>query len=475
MIVSEAIATARGGKTSHAAVVARNKGIPCVVGTGVNINEENKRITYQTNKDETVTINEGDYISVDGSTGRILNYKATLTEPSPDDPDLQDFLQLLYPIAKMRVYANANDSDEAARALQFGAEGIGLARTEYMFLENKLEGENRALTIQSWVLAEKAVKLEALTRLEAMQRRDFLAMYKVMQARPIIIRLLDYPLHELLSDAKDHLIELSEATKLAQEHLKQRIDSYHETNPMLGHRSVRLGITHPEIYRMQVRAILSAAKEFNNSTDKKYVTPHIEIPLVCLVNEVKTMEQLVREEAEKLGFSRGGDSSKGDNRYRLGIMYELSGASFEADNLAQISDFGSFGTNDLTQTTMGWSREDGSATFMPRYVREKIVAEDPFITIDKDGPVAKAMTHAVLLARGAKPDYEFGICGEHAADPASLEVCYGIGLTNVSPAPNQVPIAWLKSAQLSLTKEYGSTLKEYAVKVSSSFSKFTEK
>jgi len=476
MIVAEAIATARGGKTSHAAVVARNKGIPCAVGTGVDIDEENKRITYQNNKDETVTINEGDYISVDGSTGRILNYKATLTEPSPDDPDLQDFLQLLYPIAKMRVYANANDSDEAARALQFGAEGIGLARTEYMFLEDRLEGENRALTIQSWVLdEEEAVKLEALARLEAMQRRDFLAMYRVMQARPIIIRLLDYPLHELLSDAKDHLPELSEATKLDQEHLKQRIDSYHETNPMLGHRSVRLGITHPEIYLMQVRAILSAAKEFNNSTDKKYVTPHIEIPLVCLVNEVKNMERLVREEAEKLGFSRGGDSSKGDNRYRLGIMYELSGASFEADNLAQVSDFGSFGTNDLTQTTMGWSREDGSATFMPRYVRERIVAEDPFITIDKDGPVAKAMTHAVLLARGAKPDYEFGICGEHAADPASLKVCYGVGLTNVSPAPNQVPIAWLTSAQLSLTEEYGSMLKEYVLKASASFSKFTEK
>ncbi|MFC2047976.1 pyruvate, phosphate dikinase [Chloroflexota bacterium] len=471
MVVSEAIATARGGKTSHAAVVARNKGIPCVVGTGVDIDEENKRITYQNNKGETVTINEGDYISVDGNTGKILNYKATLTEPNPDDLDLQNFLQLLYPIAKMRVYANANDSDEAARALQFGAEGIGLARTEYMFLEDRLEGENRQLAIQSWVLAEEdVVKLKALERLEQMQKGDFLQMYNVMQDKPIIIRLLDYPLHELLSDAKAHLDELSEVTRLDQEHLKQRIDGYHETNPMLGHRSVRLGITHPEIYRVQVRAILSAAKEFNNSTDKKCITPHIEIPLVCLVNEVKNMEQLLRGEAEKLGFSRGGYSSKGDNRYCLGIMYELSGASLEADNLAQVSDFGSFGTNDLTQTTMGWSREDGSATFMPRYVAEKIVGKDPFITIDKDGPVAKAMAHAVLLARAAKPDYEFGICGEHAADPASLEVCYGVALTNVSPAPNQVPIAWLKSAQLSLTEEYGSMLKEYAVKASTSFS-----
>jgi pyruvate,orthophosphate dikinase len=273
-----------------------------------------------------------------------------------------------------------------------------------------------------------------------------------------------------LAGAKDHLDELSEATSLEQEPLKQRIDGYHENNPMLGHRSVRLGITHPEIYRMQVRAILSAAKEFNNSTDTKYVTPHIEIPLVSLVNEVKNMERLVRKEAEKPGFSRGGYSSNGDNRYRLGIMYELSGASFEADNLARVSDFGSFGTNDLTQTTMGWSREDGSATFMPRYISEEIIGEDPFITIDKEGPVAKAMAHAVLFARAAKPDYEFGICGEHAADPASLEICYGIGLTNVSPAPNQVPIAWLRSAQLSLTEEYGSILKEYAVKASASFS-----
>ena len=478
MIASQAIATARGGKTSHAAVVARNKGIPCVVGTGVDIDEEKKRITYQNNKDEAVIIIEGDYISVDGSTGRILNYKATLTEPSPDDPDLQDFLQLLYPIARMRVYANANDAGEAARALQFGAEGIGLARTEYMFLEDRIEGENRELTIQSWILAEEeVVRLKALERLEQMQKRDFFEMYGVMQDKPIIMRLLDYPLHELLSGAKTHLDELSEATGLEQKHLRQRIDSYHETNPMLGHRSVRLGITHPEIYRMQVRAILSAAKEFNNSTclssppsnstslsswrkrgsrgpgDKNYVTPHIEIPLVCLVNEVKNMEQLVRTEAENLGFSRGGYSFKGDNRYRLGIMYELAGASFEAYNLARVSDFGSFGTNDLTQTTMGWSREDGSATFMPGYIRHGIVKEDPFITIDKDGPVAKAMAHAVSLARAAKPGYDFGICGEHAADPASLEVCYDIGLTNVSPAPNQVPIAWLKSAQLSLTKE----------------------
>ncbi len=476
MIASEALTTARGGKTSHAAVVARNKGLPCVVGTGVDIDEENKRITYQNNKGKTVTINEGDYISVDGSTGKILDYKATLTEPSPDDPDLQDFLQLLYPIAKMRVYANANDSGEAARALQFGAEGIGLARTEYMFLEDRLEGENRQLAIQAWILAEDdIVKLKALERLEQMQKRDFLEMFSVMQDKPIIIRLLDYPLHELLSDAKAHLDELSEATMLDQGYLKQRIDGYHETNPMLGHRSVRLGITHPEIYRAQVRAILRAAKELNNATAKKYVTPHIEIPLVCLVNEIKNMEQLVRAEAKKLGFSRGVYSSKSDNRYRLGIMYELAGASLEADNLAQASDFGSFGTNDLTQTTMGWSREDGSATFMPRYVSQGIVDEDPFITIDKDGPVAKAMAHAVLLARTAKPDYEFGICGEHAADPASLEVCYGVGLTNVSPAPNQVPLAWLRSAQLSLTKEHGNMLNEYAVKTLTSFNKFTEK
>jgi pyruvate,orthophosphate dikinase len=345
-----------------------------------------------------------------------------------------------------------------------------------MFLEDRLEGENRQLAIQAWILAEEdIVKFKALERLEQMQKRDFLEMFSVMQDKPIIIRLLDYPLHELLSDAKIHLDELSEATRLDQEYLKQRIDGYHEINPMLGHRSVRLGITHPEIYRAQVRAILGAAKELNNSTAKKYVTPHIEIPLVCLVNEVKNMEQLVRVEAEKLGFSRGGYSSKSDNRYRLGIMYELAGASLEADNLAQVSDFGSFGTNDLTQTTMGWSREDGSATFMPRYVSEGIIEEDPFITIDKDGPVAKAMAHAVLLARTAKPDYEFGICGEHAADPASLEVCYGVGLTNVSPAPNQVPMAWLRSAQLSLTKEHGSMLNEYAVKTLTSFSKFTEK
>jgi pyruvate,orthophosphate dikinase len=186
------------------------------------------------------------------------------------------------------------------------------------------------------------------------------------------------------------------------------------------------------------------------------------------------MEQLVRKEAKKVGFSRGGYSTKGNNRYHLGIMYELAGASFEADKLTLVSDFASFGTNDLTQTTMGWSREDGSATFLPVYVSHKIIEEDPFVTIAKDGPVAKAMAHAVLLARGAKTDYEFGICGEHAADPASLEICYSVGLSNVSPAPNQVPIAWLTSAQLSLTREHGSMLNEYSVKISTGFNKLSK-
>ncbi len=378
----------------------------------------------------------------------------------------------------MRVYANANDAEEAKRALEFGAEGIGLARTEYMFLDDREPGENRALTIQTWVLCEdsSAVEQEALARLEKMQKRDFLDFYRVMRDKPVIIRLLDYPLHELLSDAKDdgRLAELCETTKLDKEYLLHKIDSFHENNPMLGHRSVRLGITHPQVFRTQVRAILSAASEINNADSGFYVTPYIEIPLVFLASEVRKMEELVSEEAAVFGFTRGDSSSKGDNRYRLGIMYELSGATFEADNLAQFSDFGSFGTNDLTQTIMGWSREDGSTTFMPRYLREKIIKEDPFIVIDKDGPVAKAMALAVLLGKSVKPDYEFGICGEHAADPASLEVCYGVGLANVSPGPNQVPIAWLRLAQLSLTQEHGGMLKEFAKKCQDCFSKVVE-
>ncbi|MFH0846902.1 MAG: pyruvate, phosphate dikinase [Chloroflexota bacterium] len=476
MVASQAVATARGGKTSHAAVVARNKGIPCAAGTGIAIDEEKGQITYRNRRGEEVVIKEGDFVSVDGSRGKVLHYQAKLTSPDANDPDLQNFLKLLYEVVesemesydtKMHVYANANDDDEAKRALQFGAEGIGLARTERMFLEDKLPGENRALTIQSWVLAkDPIVKEKALKKLEEMQTRDFLAFYQVMQDKPVIIRLLDYPLHELLSNAKnkERLGELTQTTGLDTKQLIEAIDSYQERNPMLGQRSIRLAITHPEIFRMQARAIFNATKEVNSraEADGRFVTPYIELSQVFLAREIMKIGGLVAEEAENCGFNRGGNSEAGDNRYRLGIMFELAGASFEADNLAQFSDFGSFGTNDLTQTVMGWSREDGSTTFLPRYLEAEIIKEDPFITIDRSGPVAKAMALAVLQARSVKPDYEFGICGEHAADPDSLEVCYGLGLNNVSPGPNQVPIAWLKLAQLLLTQEFGGFLKEYA-------------
>lgn len=461
---SQATLTARGGNTSHAATVARGKGIPCVVGTGLDINQKNKTIAYTNNNGEVVTVNEGDYLTVDGSAGKVFHCEAPLAQPNPNDRDLQNFLPWLRQAAKMRVYANANDAGEAARALQFGAEGIGLARTEYMFLEDKVEGENRALAIQSWVLAGEGsqVKSGALQKLEGMQRSDFLEMYGVMADKPVIVRLLDYPFHELLSGANDHLDALSQLTQIDKGMLEQRISSFHENNPMLGHRSVRLGITHPELCRMQARAILSAAKEYNDGSGGGYVTPHIEIPLVSMQTEVEYVANMVKEEAGKLGFSRGGFSSEGDNRYLLGVMFELAGASFMAAELAQVSDFGSFGTNDLTQTTMGWSREDGNETFMPVYVEKGIVKADPFVTIDKEGSVARAMAHAVLLARSVKPDFEIGICGAHAADPESLKVCFGMRLNNVSPSPNQVPIAWLISAQQSMAKKPGGMLEEYA-------------
>ncbi len=484
MVVSEAIATSRGGKTSHAAVVARNKGIPCAVGTGINIDEEKKRILYRNHYGKEVLVHEGEWISVDGSTGKVLHYRAPLIEPSANDPDLRDFLQLLHPVARVRVYANANDAEEARRALQFGAEGIGLARTEYMFLEDKISGEERALTIQSWILADdEAIKSSALQKLQEMQRSDFSQIYEAMEDKPVIIRLLDYPLHELLGNLKDdrpNLQRLSEKVGLGEEELKREIESCREVNPMLGHRSIRLGITHPELYRMQARAIFQAAGDINGQSDNmqsdnalndkapeennpgnikhresnqeghKYITPYIELPLVCAAKEVEYAAQLIEEEAGNQGFKRGGSSRQGDYRYRLGIMYETAAACFEAASLAKITDFGSFGTNDLTQTVLGWSREDGSTTFMPAYLEKEITKGDPFITLDKDGPVAKAMAYAIKEARKVNPEYEFGICGEHAADPASLKVCHAFGLNNVSPAPNQVPVAWLVLAQQSL-------------------------
>jgi pyruvate,orthophosphate dikinase len=302
-----------------------------------------------------------------------------------------------------------------------------------------------------------------LNRLENMQKQDFTAIYQVMEDRPVIIRLLDYPLHELLSDAKDHLEALHYATGIETQRLIELIDSYHENNPMLGQRSIRLAITHPQVFRMQARAIFAAAEEYNDkSTKGKYITPHVELSQIFSAREIDKIGRIVIEEANDMGFKRGGKSSERDNRYHFGIMFELAGACFEASSLAAASDFGSFGTNDLSQSVMGWSREDGSTTFMPKYIESGIIRADPFITIDKDGPVAKAMAMAVLQARSVKPDYEFGICGEHAADPDSLEICYGVKLTNVSPGPNQVPIAWLRSAQLSLTQEYGWMLTRFA-------------
>lgn len=515
VFVSRAYVTSRGGKTSHAAVVARNKGIPSAVGTGIDIDEEKKHLIYENSRGEEIVISEGDFVSVDGSTGKVLDYNAPLIEPRTDDPDLQRFLKLIIPHAKMRVLANANDAAEARRALEFGAEGIGLARTERMFLSDTERGENRARTIQTWVLAEgekpvleklverqkhdilatrdlnKRDELEmkqeydiqalrelneraklTLDKLEKMQKHDFLAIYQVMGNRPVIIRLLDYPLHELLSDAKDHLEGLRGTTGIDTQRLIELIDSYHENNPMLGQRSVRLAITHPDVFRMQARAIFGAAAEYNRKfRNGEYVTPYVELSQIFSAKEIEKIGQVVIEEARDLGFKRGGNSSRGDNRYRFGIMFELAGASFEAASLAKASDFGSFGTNDLSQSVMGWSREDGSTTFMPKYIEKGIIRNDPFITIDKDGPVAKAMCLAVLQARSVKPDYEFGICGEHAADPDSLEICYGIKLTNVSPGPNQVPIAWLRSAQLSLTQEYGGMLERFALSCVRNFSK----
>ena len=454
MIVAQAIATSRGGETSHAALVAGNKGIPCVVGTGIEIDEENKRIIYSTDDGQKKVINEGDWLSVDGSTGKVLSHKAELSEPRIDDPDLQNFLTLLKENTKVRVYANANDAQEAKRALLFGAEGIGLARTEYMFLEDKMENEHRALTIQSWVVAEDdAVKEQALHKLEEMQKRDFLEMYKVMQDKPIVIRLLDYPLHELLGDAEENMDTLTGISRLSTGELKNKVQSYKEVNPMLGHRSVRLGITNPSLFRMQIRAILSAARKYNEDCqgiDDKYVTPHIEIPLVSLPEEVKFVAKLAEKEAARLNFQRGGSSSASDNRYLLGIMYETSAACLQSEQLARVSDFGSFGTNDLTQTTKGISREDGADSFLPEYIRQGILKKDPFGTINAEGAVAKAMHIGVSSARGVRSDYEFGICGRHAGDPDSLKVCYKLGLDNVSPGPNQVPIAWLILAQESL-------------------------
>lgn len=450
IVASQGILTSRGGMTSHAAVVARGMGKPCVCGCEfIKIDYDRKTFTIND-----LTIKQGEIISIDGATGSVY-----LGEVALKDPELSsEYLTILAwadEIKKLVIRANADTPEDAEKARSFGAEGIGLTRTEHMFM-----GQDRLPHVQQMILAETAEeRQEALTSLLPMQEGDFYGILKAMAGFPVCIRLLDPPLHEFLPSLEALLIETTELKAtgrdpelLAQkEALLSKVRGLHEFNPMLGHRGCRLGITFPEIYDMQVRAIFNATARLIQ--EKVNVLPEVEIPLTIDIEEMKFFKRRIDAIAQEVM-----NIYEVKFHYTTGTMIELPRAALLASELAEMSDFFSFGTNDLTQTTLGFSRDDAESKFLGHYLEAKILKEDPFIVLDRKG-VGKLMQQAVAGGRETKPDLLIGICGEHGGEPSSVEFCHQIGLDFVSCSPYRVPIARLAAAQAAASQnnQVGST------------------
>jgi len=435
MDAARGILTARGGMTSHAAVVARGMGKCCVAGCGaININEIQRYFTVND-----LIVKEGEYITLNGTTGEVMLGEAPLVTPALTR-DFGTFMKWVDEFRKLGVRTNADTPHDSEVARSFGAEGIGLCRTEHMFF-----APERISAVREMILADDVEGREkALAKLLPMQKSDFIGIFKAMKGLPVTIRLLDPPLHEFLPHTDEELKALAVTMEVPFEKLKARNRVLHEFNPMLGHRGCRLGITYPEIYEMQVQAIMEAACEL--SKQKIKVIPEIMIPLVGHVNELKMMRELtvkVVEEVQK--------NYKTKVNYTVGTMIELPRAAITADEIAAQADFYSFGTNDLTQTTFGLSRDD-AGRFLPYYVEKGILDYDPFITLDQSG-TGLLMKIAVEKGRKIKKNLKMGICGEHGGDPKSVEFCHKIGLDYVSCSPYRVPIARLAAAQAALKKK----------------------
>jgi len=454
MQVAQGILTARGGMTSHAALVARQMGKVCVAGADALVIDYKQRSMAVAGK----RLNEGDWISLDGSTGEVLQGKLE-THPSEVIQALfgegakkerarastvfttyRQLMKWADSVRRLRVRTNADQPDQCARATAFGAEGVGLCRTEHMFF-----GEEKIEAMREMILApDKESRKQALAKLLPLQRADFEGIFEVMQQRPVTIRTLDPPLHEFLPAEPELLAEVAQKMGLERSALDARIEALKEVNPMLGHRGCRLGIVYPEITRMQVRAILEAA--CNVARRGTTPRPEIMIPLVSTARELELQERIVREVAEKV-FAR----EKIRVPYLVGTMIELPRAALTADEIACHAEFFSFGTNDLTQTAFGISRDD-SARFIPEYVQRGIFLNDPFARLDERG-VGDLMTIATERGRASRPDLKIGICGEHGGDPASVAFCDRLGLEYVSCSPYRVPIARLAAAQAALRPE----------------------
>lgn len=435
MHAAKGILTARGGMTSHAAVVARGMGRPCVSGAG-SLSIDNKERVLRIGSRE---LREGDVITIDGTSGEVM-----LGEVPTVQPELVgDFGVLMGwadKVRRLKVRTNAETPDDCRVARDFGAEGIGLCRTEHMFFE-----ASRITAVRQMILAEdEAGRRVALEKLLPEQRGDFHSIFEVMAGLPVTIRLLDPPLHEFLPHSENEFAEVAEAAGVGIEVLKRRANELHEFNPMLGHRGCRLGVTYPEIYEMQARAIFEAACDVATKSGAAPI-PEVMIPLVATRRELELMKKVVDTAAEMVFAEKGRRIE-----YLVGTMIELPRAALMADEIAQVGEFFSFGTNDLTQTTLGVSRDD-AGRFLTQYVDKGIFARDPFVSLDIEG-VGQLIEIAVAKGRKTRPDIKLGICGEHGGDPASIAFCETAGLDYVSASPYRVPIARLAAAQAALKK-----------------------
>ena len=435
MHAAEGILTTRGGMTSHAAVVARGMGKPCVSGAGA------CRVDY---RNETLiamgrTFNKGDVVTIDGGTGQVLNGAVAMLQPELSG-EFAAIMEWADEVRRMRVRTNAETPSDARTARSFGAEGIGLCRTEHMFFEG-----DRILAMREMILADtEKGRREALALLLPMQRSDFAELFEIMAGLPLTIRLLDPPLHEFLPNTEDEIAEVANAMGVPAEKMRLRIEALHEFNPMLGHRGCRLAVSYPEIAEMQARAIFEAAVEAGKKAGS-HVVPEIMVPLVGIMKELDYVKARIDAVAKEVMAE-----TDAEIEYLVGTMIELPRAAICADAIAGAAEFFSFGTNDLTQTTFGISRDDASA-FIETYRRKGIVEQDPFVSLDTDG-VGELVRMAAEKGRATRPDIKLGICGEHGGDPSSIAFCEAVGLDYVSCSPFRVPVARLAAAQAAVRK-----------------------
>ncbi|MGE0661063.1 MAG: putative PEP-binding protein, partial [Reyranellaceae bacterium] len=433
MHAAQGILTSTGGMTSHAAVVARGMGRPCVAGAGdVRIDAKAGTLTVRG-----VTVKAGETITLDGSTGEIMEGVVPTVQPELSG-DFAELMAWADDVRTLKVRTNAETPADAAQARKFGAEGIGLCRTEHMFFD-----EERIVAVREMILSDdEAGRRKALARIQPMQRQDFVELFRIMAGLPVTIRLLDPPLHEFLPRTDAEMESVAKAIGVPAAEIQARAAKLHEFNPMLGHRGVRLGISYPEIYEMQARAIFEAMAEIVKSGGKP-VEAEIMIPLVATKRELDLMKEVVDKVAAEVSAASGVKLP-----YLVGTMIELPRAALRAGDIAETAEFFSFGTNDLTQTTFGLSRDD-SASFLEKYQQRGIFEHDPFVSLDVDG-VGELVQIAAERGRKTRAGIKLGICGEHGGDPASIFFCHNAGLDYVSCSPFRVPIARLAAAQSAL-------------------------